>query len=137
MSGGELVSGQGTAEVVVLWTSENASAELCVTETNEEGCVAEEVCLQVDIVPLGINDQEHIAATIFPNPANHYVNLATGPLWQGGRYTVCDLSGRQLSEGGIEQPNFQLSLVPFSAGHYFIRLQNQSHVKTLKVQVRK
>ncbi len=137
VTGGEIISGQGTAEVAVQWLVSDAAGELCVVETSADGCLGEAVCIEVYVTLVGVNNTLDYSVTVYPNPATESCTLVSGQAWRGGVYVLRDLQGRILQEGAINQANLLLPLNEFAQGHYFIRLLQGAEVKTIPLLVRK
>ncbi len=120
---GELVSGQGTAEVEVLWDVLTPTGSLSVTETASvegEDCEGDTVTLDVSITT-NINELEQFNIEMYPNPANESVTVDPGAIQALLMAEVYDLSGRMIESHQV----IGLTVIGVShlaAGTYVVRL---------------
>tara|TARA_Y100000991_G_scaffold11175_1_gene7812 strand:+ start:1281 stop:2405 length:1125 start_codon:yes stop_codon:yes gene_type:complete len=66
---------------------------------------------------------------IYPNPANHYLNVVSNLDQIGKNYFIYDNTGRTIMNGKISQTNLTLDLNSFSEGIYFMSIGNINKYK--------
>lgn len=92
--GGDLLEGNGTNEISVVW-NEGGPGSVCVVETNDGGCVGEEVCLLVDVNLSSIAEVLEGTLEVFPVPAQTNLHVIwNGPTIDNAFVTLRDASGR-------------------------------------------
>ena len=68
VEGGEIISGQGTAEVRVLWGTEEEFGAVYVSETDNAGCEGQAFRTVQILDVADIAEASHAHATLMPNP---------------------------------------------------------------------
>ncbi len=92
--GGDLLEGNGTNEISVVWNV-GGPGSVCVVETNDGGCVGEEVCLLVDVNLSSIAEVLEGTLDVFPVPAQTNLHVIwNGPTIDNAFVTLRDASGR-------------------------------------------
>lgn len=125
VEGGYVLSGQGTPDVEIVWTS-SGSACVKAWETNAAGCPGDTSILCVDVRPVFLNTlQPWEQIRIFPNPgypsAPVYVDF---PIPFTGRWEVYDSFGRVVLSGEIRDVlKAELFINQLSPGYYLIRFR--------------
>jgi hypothetical protein len=93
ITGGTIVSGQGTNEISVQWgTAGNGSVQ--VTETNEYNCTGSPVSLNITI-STGIVESDGSFLKVYPNPnsGTFYIE-GNGEKYLGAKISLIDITGR-------------------------------------------
>ncbi len=135
ITGGDILSGQGTSEVSVLWTAESNLGQLCVTETTAEGCEGDAVCIDVTVLPTNIASIERSAVVLYPNPAAEFFVITLESKWVGSSYTLVDNHGRIALSGTAQQPSTTIHLGDCRNGNYVLRLINENTTTHRRVVV--
>jgi hypothetical protein len=137
VTGGSVVSGQGTNNVSVNFTGNGGTVS--VTETNSAGCVGTPVQLTVGC-PLGINDLTTIAATleVYPNPTNGLLSLACQlPVATNYDLKLYSVEGaevlKQSGKATAGEFKHQLELSDLPKGVYFLRMQMEQETISRKI----
>jgi len=130
-SNGDIEDGEGTPDVHVVWWGDGEGS-LCVTETNSGGCSGEQVCLYVDITPVGVSDMQIDLFNVYPTPASEIINITT--LTPGSsNLKIRDTAGRVVYSTDIET-EASIDVSVFARGTYLIQLvygENQSSFKRI------
>lgn len=130
-TGGEILTGQGTDSVTVLWN--DTPAELCVVEKTGSLCKGEARCLIVDVLFTHTIEQSPPSWTLRygPNPIG-----GTGMAWVEGRFPgqeitwiMYDASGRTADRGRFENSGpgplrFALDMKTLASGSYWMRIES-------------
>lgn len=87
------------------------------------------------VTPRGNVGNMATQVTLYPNPANGVVNIATGADMVDATYTVYTVTGAQVLNGSISGTTGTVSLAGLAAGTYSIRLQSGSNEVTEKIIV--
>ena len=119
VQGGSVTDGDGTSILSVVWTDEG-NGSVCVVETTADGCVGQEVCLDVLVRLSSVQELPQGQFEVYPNPARDWLQLQwTGPVLNNARVVLRDASGRVvLSQQVAEQEALDLS--SFGAGAYVL-----------------
>ncbi len=143
VSGGSIVSGTGTHEIVVLWT-DLGQAHLLVTETSVENCEGTSDTLDIfiddctGIQPIAISD-----FNMYPNPAKDKLNISFD-LEETLEYQIeiFDLLGQKVyslqRRNTSASVSHQIQTNSFSTGLHFVRITTagqlvyQSKLEVLK-----
>lgn len=89
----------------------------------------------------GLSTQEEDASmqmSIYPNPAQTYVNIRLNENFQGGLVEVIDLTGKTIFSKAVPAgtDNYQIhELSEWISGYYLVRVTSHNGVKTLKLAV--
>ena len=117
--GGDILDGDGTNELSVVWNVGGAGS-VCVTETNAEGCSGEQVCLIVDVNLSSVNDMLDGTLEVFPVPAVENLHLVwTGPTLDNAFVTLRDAAGRVVKVQQVAERDV-LDVGALSAGSYMM-----------------
>lgn len=135
VTGGDILSGQGTPEISVLWTTNSNLGQLCVTETTADGCVGEPVCVDVSVLPTGVSSVNERAAAFSPNPAGEYCVFTVGDEWLGSTYALFDSRGGIVQSGVANQHTTSIDLRGFENGSYILRLLNATDIVRIRLVV--
>ncbi|MCC6768959.1 MAG: S8 family serine peptidase, partial [Bacteroidia bacterium] len=122
VSGGTLLSGQGTNAISVLW---NVLGEgfVEVKISNNKGCI--ETRTRAVFVDFGaaISGLSNTLVRLYPNPAEEYIVFDRGNIHQQLNYLIVDALGRQVLEGVYTTP-VRIDIHAFSPGVYFIQMED-------------
>ena len=119
VQGGSVTDGDGTSILSVVWTNEG-NGSVCVVETTADGCVGQEVCLDVLVRLSSVQELPQGQFEVYPNPARDWLQLQwTGPVLNNARVVLRDAAGRVvLSQQVAEQEALDVS--SFGAGAYVL-----------------
>ena len=119
VQGGSVTDGDGTNILSVVWTDEG-NGSVCVVETTSDGCVGQEVCLDVLVRLSSVQELPQGQFEVYPNPARDWLQLQwTGPVLNNARVVLRDAAGRVvLSQQVAEQEALDVS--SFGAGAYVL-----------------
>ena len=131
VTGGDIVSGQGTSTVEILWTTPG-DASLTVTEVWLEGCSGDAV-LEVTVVSVGIEESIEVIASVYPNPASTtlVIELSLNDL---ANVQLIDAQGRVVLEAQITSKTV-LDVAHLSAGTYVVSVNQNGQQNTQTVVI--
>ena len=133
-TGGAIQSGNGTSEIEVVW-SETGSGEVCVTETNADGCAGEQACSTIAILPTNIEELITQSINIFPNPASASVTITAGESIINASYQLFDTQGRKVKEGVLEAASTTLNTTVLASGSYVISIETDQGVVRQQIMI--
>jgi hypothetical protein len=87
----------------------------------------------VHLAYVGINQVGAVSYSMFPNPANTYVNLQAGSTIN--QLVVMDMLGKVLINETINMNNVRISTIDLEAGLYLLRIHTEQGVVDTKLQV--
>ena len=61
---------------------------------------------------------------LFPNPANEQITLQLSASLIGAQYEVLAFNGQTVEKGLVNNTSMSLNVAEWSAGNYFVRLNN-------------
>ncbi|MEM6723483.1 MAG: T9SS type A sorting domain-containing protein, partial [Bacteroidota bacterium] len=133
ITGGDQVAGGTTNIISVVWDTGIMSGQVCVTETDINGCESDQFCVPVDLMTTSIEEVfEANNLEIFPNPTAGLLNITMSN--QAQSIEVFDVIGRSVIQ--INQPElFNQFEMPSTDGVYMVRIQFAEGVATQKVVV--
>jgi len=114
VTGGEILSGLGTSEVLVNWTEQGGS--LAVKETNADGCEGFDVVIEIETVS-GIVDPTAVF-NIYPNPANDVVVVVSHDAVK--LLTIYDATGRVVYSEQLNAGRSNIDVSGLANGAYRI-----------------
>ncbi len=80
--------------------------------------------------------QKEIGLRVYPIPANSWINVEVeNSDVQFSRYEIVNLSGARISTGKVEGSKTEININDLRKGMYFIRMQGQNHIETVKFSV--
>jgi len=127
---GEIISGNGTDEIEIIWGLEG-DAQLFLTQTTTNGCENTE-SIDIDISwPFNLNDEnEEIDFVIFPNPFSSYTNInVSNPRLLNYSIHLYDANGKIVkSYENINTESIRLNN-NFSSGIYNLKLISSEGIK--------
>lgn len=131
ISGGIIVNGQGTPNVVVDWGG-SSSGELSLV-VEQYGCESEPFI--INYVFTGTKDSPAFHAQIFPNPAKDVLYVRVNDLQQDATLSLHNVSGQLLKSELMTTFQYSMPINELPAGIYLLTLQDQSRMQTYKVVV--
>ncbi|MGC6428271.1 MAG: T9SS type A sorting domain-containing protein [Flavobacteriales bacterium] len=122
-SSGTITSGQGTNQISLNWGSTGAK-DLCVIETDANGCQGEQSCLDIVVGEATSLEEKENGYLVYPNPTtnNFFINFLTNAE-QEREYSLFNLQGK-LIEKKVTKSNtssFQTNLLP--SGIYYLKIK--------------
>tara|TARA_B000000532_G_scaffold230638_1_gene211960 strand:- start:126 stop:698 length:573 start_codon:yes stop_codon:yes gene_type:complete len=115
ISFGDVVDGEGTSEIEVVWWGET-EGQLCVVETNSEGCSGDIACINVTITN-GINESDLDQILIYPNPTSDILNVE---LDGSNLISIYDITGRVIIQTLIQDKGM-IDVNSLQKGTYLIK----------------
>ena len=115
ISFGDITNGEGTSEIEVAWWGET-EGQLCVVETNSEGCSGDIACINVTITN-GISEADLAQILIYPNPTSDILNVE---LNGSNLISVYDLTGRVVIQTFIREKGV-IDVSGLQRGTYLIK----------------
>ena len=128
-TGGVIISGNGSFQIEVTW-AEQGIGELCVVETNAEGCVGEQICIDVAVIPTNIGEEEQVNISIFPNPASTSFTISADDRFINTTYRLFDSQGKLVLQGTISANTTLVQTNDFSSGNYTLSISNGKQIVT-------
>lgn len=143
VTGGQILSGQGSATVSVQWTGTGAQT-ISVEATNNLGCVSELISRELMVLTANslYNELPAISWNIFPNPATSQVSIQlVADINAQVEVLVIDPFGREiysqtqmLTVGKSDEMMIQTS--HWARGMYQVIIRSGEHVATKKLVLR-
>jgi len=119
VDGGSVTDGEGMNVLNVVWTDEG-NGSICVVETTADGCVGQEVCLDVIVRLSSVQELPQGQFEVYPNPARDWLQLQwTGPVLHGARILLRDASGRVVMDQQVAEQE-SLDVSSLGAGAYVL-----------------
>ena len=129
ITGGSQVSGGTTNNIVVEWGNNLGTAEICVTETDTNGCTGESFCQTLEIVSDAIETNFNGNISIAPNPMVNQLNVAATMVESMIlQITLFDISGKiwasqkTNSFPGVNKYEVDVTILP--AGMYCLQVKS-------------
>jgi hypothetical protein len=127
ITGGTLISGQGTTQISVRWDVEG-TGKVQVLETRN-GCKGDTVYIEVHVVVSGvITPRQSLQAILFPNPAarNGFCTILLNEPW-AEHIQINDITGRLVLIRSVHgQKEIVMFLDEFIPGTYLMQLEGKS-----------
>jgi hypothetical protein len=131
VTGGTILSGQGTDSISVSWQAGN-SGQVIVTVSDSSGICSKSDTLTVLITSLALkqsSEQWHIR----PNPAKTQIAVTGSQTKQPVQWQLQNLQGKTFLKGNENNAEFQINVQHLPAGIYFLKLKNESGTAVWKV----
>ena len=121
---GDVEDGEGTPNVEVAWWGDEMGT-ICVTETNSDGCAGEQVCMEVDITPISVDDIDgKTALLIYPSPANTILTISSVLThFDNAEVLLRDMTGRVVKTAQLNQ-QITLDVSDLSSGTYLVQINS-------------
>ena len=106
-----------------------------VIVTNASNCSATSACVIVDYLSV---EENELSFNVYPNPTTGTINLAINQTIANYDVTVEDINGRIVADfGSLINGNgvYNLDLSNVINGVYFIKLNNETEQKTVRIIV--
>ena len=131
--GGEVLEGQGTSEVLVVWGGQAGSGALYVTESDDTGCEGEVVRTVTILATTDVAEQVQVALSLMPNPARESfrIEFTDQPLGLV-KVTIFDARGSEVFQSMTEG---LVSLSGMSSGRYTVRIATARGVSMLPLVI--
>ena len=131
--GGEVLEGQGTTEVLVVWGSQAGSGALYVTESDDTGCASEVVRTVTILATTDVVEQMQVALSLMPNPARESFRIEFTDQPSGlATVTIFDARGAEVRQSMTEG---LVSLSGMSAGRYTVRIATARGISMLPLVI--
>ncbi|MFT5185440.1 MAG: hypothetical protein ACI84C_002586, partial [Flavobacteriales bacterium] len=133
ISSGVIVS-NADGSATIEWT-ESGSNEICIIETDSEGCIGAQVCLEIDVILfIGIEggDTNLSNVQLHPLPALdviHVTGLAKGIY----SYKIFNIQGQMVQSGLFESTQSeQLNIENLAKGFFVLQLETEHSVNSIR-----
>ncbi|MGB1033151.1 MAG: T9SS type A sorting domain-containing protein, partial [Flavobacteriales bacterium] len=118
VSGGTIVSGQGSSSIEVVF-NEVGTQLVSVQETQENGCIANTSVFQVQVSPaVGVDLVVNEGFEIYPNPCTDVLMITFAQ--PSGNLRLYDMQGRLLIQEQVTLSNMQLDVNTIETGTYLL-----------------
>jgi hypothetical protein len=134
VTGGALMTGQGTNVVSILW-SNAASGSIRVVESL--GACSEDDTLLVDISGIGLSEPEGPKIQINPNPGSGMYQLIVPEELVGQSYVIYDMTGRQIAMGRASAKDSPVDLSYVASGVYHLQMDFDRRTYSVQIIVRR
>lgn len=67
---------------------------------------------------------------VYPNPATGRINIVAVDFKQNANYTICDLLGKKIRQGNLEDKS--VDIADLQSGFYLLTISNEDHLETVK-----
>ena len=117
--------------ISLLWDS-LGTQEVCVIETNQEGCSGDPVCVNVFVEDDVWNVQEQtdaITIPVYPNPANDVVRLALPANRLNDGYTIFNGKGSAVAQGVVTNQLLDVEISDWPSGPYVVAFDRGSRAR--------
>jgi photosystem II stability/assembly factor-like uncharacterized protein len=95
VTGGTIISGQGTNMITVDWGANNEGT-VSVVETNYAGCVGPIVTVDIQLVVISTAEYDPVNLLVYPNPSNALIYVEAPGLFSLMSISVIDPLGKQV-----------------------------------------
>lgn len=120
VTGGEIVSGQGTNTITVQWGDEPSGDAQVSVQENVDDCDGPAINLNVSIVT-GVNEFESKGVRVYPNPVGDVLFIEPGNLNGAFIIELYDLTGRMVETQRLTDRT-QLNVSHLAPGQYVLRI---------------
>lgn len=134
VTGGTIISGQGSDNISVLWGGNPGTGEVVVTETTQDGCTAISTALEVaiEICP-GIITETTVEFRVFPIPAKDEIYILAGSAGSAeADITIYNQAGKLVYErlhAKVETGlPFRIDISQFESGAYTLQVISEKEV---------
>lgn len=131
--GGEVLEGQGTTEVLVVWGSQAGSGALYVTESDDTGCASEVVRTVTILATTDVAEQVQVVLSLMPNPARESFRIEFADQPSGiATVTIFDARGAEVRQSMTAG---QVSLSGMASGRYTVRIATARGISMLPLVI--
>lgn len=131
VTGGTIISGQGTSSITVEW-DDSGTGSIILVETNADGCIGPEAELAIDITT-SISEFEELNLRAYPNPASQSLTLEWDQR-EPAMLTVYDASGKIAHVTSLVSKS-QIDVSNFESGIYLFKLDHSGQRAVVRVSV--
>ena len=125
VTGGNIISGQGTSFVTVEWTGDITDGEISVIAFSEDGCPGASSTLGVDVVMGVENLTLSEKLNIFPSPATSNITISTEGLAGNNICQIYSLSGKKVMEFVLENNTHTIDVSNLSNSTYILTVHTE------------
>ena len=121
VTGGEIVSGEGTYQITVSW-GDPGTGTVDLTETAGGTCegIAETFDVTIDEC-IGFEDLEEAGLKVYPNPAHDFIIIQSENMINTVK--LYDVTGREMATEKVNDNNYQLNTSKFKPGIYWLLIE--------------
>lgn len=123
VSGGNIISGQDSSEILVLWNENVLTGEVCVQLIGSNGCPSDLSCVNINIEPSSALELKELNAIhVYPNPFIQTVTLEwENTMISSVYFKLMDTNSSVLQIGTLSNGDI-INLEILSIGIYFVEL---------------
>lgn len=123
VTNGTIASGQNTNAISVDW-ADNMDGQICVTETDENGCESDPVCISISIVTTPVLNIKETGIKIYPNPGKENLFIELPDNLSVTNLSIMNASGQQLIKQEWNKDSLlRVNIQSLPTGTYTIRLK--------------
>ena len=124
VTGGEIISGESTNQITVLWGAPG-DGTVDLTETTGDDCSGAAETLEVTIEDcVGLEENEKSGLHVYPNPATDILNITSEILINSIR--VFDFTGKEISNMKVHSMNLQINTSQYKSGIYLLVIETET-----------
>ncbi len=116
--------GSSTLENPVYTYTTNGTFTVTLIVSN--GCGSDTITDVVNISGIGIEELNGSFVSLYPNPANEYINVTVDDSQLGKGFVIRDVTGKILKEGTIKNNVTNIKLDAFARGVYFLSVDENN-----------
>jgi len=121
----------------VMFLNENNGYNYTATNSfnlngNNEAMLTEDGNVSFSSGPNGMKESLASLLKVYPNPANDFVEISSPSLWEVKQVRIFSISGQELISQAVSGNNFKISTQSLRNGVYFLHLENQSDILSVK-----
>jgi PKD repeat protein len=114
--------------------SPSATTSYTVALTNSNGCTSiDSVTVNVEVCTNITTDETIQGVSIFPNPANEWVQILHPDFFNRGKLLVIDVTGKVLLQDEIVESPKKLILHDLNPGIYILQIENDKQIYRIKL----
>ena len=133
VSGGEIIMGEGTNEITVLWGIPGIGT-VDLTETMGEVCVGTAETFNVTIDDcIGIEETGFNNLNVYPNPATNHINIQSEGLIKSIR--IVDFTGKEVAFENVHTKLYQLNTSGLKSGIYLLVIETEIGILKEKIVI--
>jgi hypothetical protein len=121
---GTISNGQGTNSVNIAWSQEG-TASICVTETDQNGCQGQQSCIDISISTVASIDETNslLSAIVYPNPFRQELNIDFfTPAKNKRQIMLFDLQGRLVYSTESLSDKIVIKRAQLKLGSYLLKV---------------
>ncbi|MBX7205541.1 MAG: T9SS type A sorting domain-containing protein [Bacteroidia bacterium] len=131
ITGGNQISGGVTNAITVQW-ADVAAGSVSVTETNQEGCVGNQVTSNVGLWYTGITPAPNASITVYPNPVKDVLYIKE--VKEASTLVITNIIGKNVKEIKLTSGSQMIDVSDLPEGIYFLNFAEGITLKISKIK---